>query len=97
MKSFEDLRNDLAQEDPELFISLEIVGKLMAARDRKSLTQRELSRISGIPQKTISRIENGIDIPKIPTLIKLANVLGYELTLVDKNTEKEQSAALLIN
>ena len=94
MKTFNDLRSDLVQEDPELFISLEIVGKLMAARDRKSISQRELSRISGIPQKTISRIENGIDIPKIPTLLKLAYALGLELALIDKETQNELSASL---
>nr|WP_176705035.1 helix-turn-helix transcriptional regulator [Bacillus sp. JAMB750] len=85
MKTFQDLRNDLAKTDPELFISLEIIGKLIAARDRKKISQRELSKISAIPQKTISRIENGIDIPKIQTLIKLANVLDLEITLIDKN------------
>ena len=95
MKSFDDLRNDLAKEDPDLFIAMEIVGKLMAARDRKQLSQRELSKLSGVPQKTISRIENGIDIPKIPTLLKLASVLGLEISLVDKKTEEEQSASLM--
>ncbi|HDR4557476.1 XRE family transcriptional regulator [Bacillus thuringiensis] len=92
MKNFDDLRKDLAQRDPELFIALEIVGKLMAARDRKGISQRELSRLSGVPQKTISRIENGIDIPKIPTLIKLANILGFEISLIDKNAKDEQAA-----
>lgn len=91
MKSFDDLRKNLAEEDPDLFLTLEFAGTLMAARLEKSITQRELSRLTGIPQKTISRIENGIDIPKIPTLIKLANVLGYELRLVDKEAQKEQS------
>ncbi|CAG9622795.1 helix-turn-helix domain-containing protein [Sutcliffiella rhizosphaerae] len=94
MKTFNDLRSDLIQEDPELFISLEIVGKLIAARDRKSISQRELSKISGIPQKTISRIENGIDIPKILTLLKLTKALGLELALIDKETKNELSASL---
>lgn len=96
MKTFNDLQNELATEDPLLFISLEIVGKLMAARDRKKISQRELSRLSGIPQKTISRIENGKDVPKLPTLIKLANSLDLqlELALVEKRTNDEQSASL---
>lgn len=94
MKTFNDLRTELAKEDPDLFIALEIVGKLMAARDRKGFSQRELSKLSGVPQKTISRIENGIDVPKIHTLLKLATVLGLEISLVDKNAQDEQSAAL---
>ncbi|WP_412055884.1 helix-turn-helix domain-containing protein, partial [Bacillus inaquosorum] len=51
-------------------------------------------RLSGVPQKTISRIENGIDIPKISTLIKLINALNLELSIVDKDSKKEQSATL---
>jgi transcriptional regulator with XRE-family HTH domain len=96
MKTFDDFRNELLDEDPLLFITLEIVGKLMAARDRKKISQRELSRLSGIPQKTISRIENGKDVPKLPTLIKLANSLDLklELALVEKSTSDEQAASL---
>ncbi|PES32841.1 helix-turn-helix domain-containing protein [Bacillus thuringiensis] len=96
MKTFDDLQKKLAQTDPELFIALEIVGKVMAVKDRKGLSQRELSRLSGVPQKTISRIENGIDIPKIPTLLKLINVLGLEISLVDKNLENDEQAATLV-
>ncbi|PFP15729.1 transcriptional regulator [Priestia megaterium] len=92
MNTFNDLRKELAKEDPDLFIALEIVGKLMAARDRKGFSQRELSKLSGVPQKTISRIENGIDVPKIHTLLKLATVLGLEISLVDKGVQEEQSA-----
>lgn len=95
MKSFDDLRNEQANEDPLLFISLEIVGNLLAARTEKKVSQRELSKLSGIPQKTISRIENGIDIPKLKTLITLANALGFQLevSLVDKKTNDELSAS----
>ena len=88
MKTFNDLRKDLKQKDPDLFTIMEIVGKLLAARDRKGLTQRKLAEMSGVPQKTISRIENGVDIPKIPTLIKLANQLDLEITLINKNDEQ---------
>lgn len=87
MKTFDDLRKELANKDPDLFLSLEIIGKLMAARHRKGLSQSQLSRLSGIPQKTISRIENGIDIPKFPTLFRLADALDLrlEISLVDKD------------
>lgn len=97
MKTFDDLRNELQEEDMDLYIVMEIVGKLIAARDRKKLSQRDLSNLSGIPQKTISRIENGKDIPKIPTLFKLASSLGLnlEINVVEKKTEEEQSSALV--
>lgn len=91
MKTFNDLRNDLASEDPLRFISLEIAGKLIAARNRKGISQRELSKQSKIPQKTISRVETGTDLPKLATLIKLSNALDLELefALVEKEKKKE--------
>ncbi|MFS0646781.1 helix-turn-helix domain-containing protein [Siminovitchia sp. 179-K 8D1 HS] len=94
MKTFNDLRGELAQKNPELFIAMEIVGKIMAARDRQGISQRKLSEMSGVPQKTISRIENGIDVPKISTLIKLTTALGLEFSVVEKETADEQSATL---
>lgn len=93
MRTFNDLRNDLASEDPIQYISLEIVGDLMAVRNRRKISQRELSKLSGVPQKTISRIENGIDIPKLATLVKLASSLNLQLdiSLVEKNNSKDIS------
>lgn len=91
MKSFKDLQNNLKQEDPDLFFALEFVGKIMAARDRKGISQRQLANLSGISQKTISRIENGLDIPKITTLLKLATHLDMEISLIDKKSQKNGS------
>lgn len=93
MKTFDDLRNEIQQEDLTLFIVMEIVGKLIAARDRKGLSQRDLSNISGIPQKTISRIESGKDIPKIPTLYRLASSLGLKLEIQIVDIENKEDAA----
>lgn len=84
LKTFDDLRDEEMREDPLEFLKLEIVGKLMAARDRKGLSQRDLSEITGVPQKTISRIESGKDVPKLQTLIKLSEALDLELTMVEK-------------
>lgn len=91
MKTFDDLRNELRQEDPLGYFKMEIVGKLMAARDRKGLSQRALSQQTGVPQKTISRIESGKDVPKIQTLITLADALDLELAMIEK-TENQQAA-----
>lgn len=49
MKTFNDLRNDLKREDLNLYIDLGIVGKIIAARDRKGMSQRKLSELSGVP------------------------------------------------
>ena len=50
-------------------------GKLRAARVRRMLTQPELSALSGVMVATISRIENGLQQPRIPTIRKLAKAL----------------------
>lgn len=91
MKTFKDLQHNLKQEDPDLFIALQLVGRIMAARDRKGLSQRQLADLSGISQKTISRIENGLDVPKITTLLKLANHLDMEITLIDREKDEQSS------
>lgn len=87
MKTFDNLREEIRDEDPLTLIRLELVGKIMASRDRNGYSQRELSRLARVPQKSISRIENGIDVPKISTLIKLAEALDLKLELIDKNKE----------
>lgn len=83
MKNFDDMKNELSNENPSLAFTMEIVGKLMAKRDAMNMSQRQLSEKSGVAQKTISRIENGLDIPTIETLGKLANALGMKIIVVD--------------
>jgi transcriptional regulator with XRE-family HTH domain len=82
MKNFDDLKNELKEQDEFEYFVLELAGKLKAARDRKGLSQRELSEITGTPQKTISRIENGKDVPQLQTLFRLFKVLDLELKIV---------------
>lgn len=81
MNDFENIRNNLKNEDPVLYYRLEIIGKLISMRNLKGISQRELSRLSGVPQKTISRIENGIDYPKLNTLVKLLYPLGMRISI----------------
>ena len=46
-----------------------------------SITQKELSLKTGIPQADISRIENGTRNPSLSTLKKLAQGLGMQFRL----------------
>ena len=52
------------------------------ARVQRSLTQVELSDMSGVSQADISRIERGAGNPTESTLHRLAAVLGHRLELV---------------
>lgn len=56
---------------------------LWAARRRAGLTQRELARLSEIPQPAISRIERGVVSPTIDTLDRLVRACGMGLHVLD--------------
>ena len=57
---------------------------LKEARQRKGLSQREASRLSGIHQYQISKIENGSVDLRLSTLIQLARSVDLELKLVPR-------------
>ncbi len=63
-----------------------IAEKLKASREAKGLSQRELSRLAGVPQSHISKIESGNVDLRVSSLIELSRALGLELTLVPSNT-----------
>ena len=51
------------------------------ARRAAGLSQRELSRRSGVAQSAIARIERAQQIPRTDTLEKLLDACGFELRL----------------
>lgn len=59
-------------------------NRLREARIAKDLSQRELSKLAGVPQSHISRIEsNQVDL-RLSSLTAIANALGLEVTLVPR-------------
>ncbi len=67
-------------------------AKLRQARERRLITQPELSDLSGVMVATISRIENGLQQPRIPTVRKLAKALGVEADeLIDWQGEAQET------
>lgn len=57
---------------------------LREARVAAGLGQRELARLAGIPQPTLSRIERGHASPRFETLDRLLRVCGKELELAER-------------
>lgn len=56
-------------------------NKLKQMREKKRLTQEELSKVSGVSRTTISNIENGyVSCVKTETLVKLSDALGVKVT-----------------
>ena len=54
---------------------------LIAARKAEEITQTDLSKMTGLSQQAISRIETGSGNTTIQTLIKYLRGIGYELQL----------------
>jgi transcriptional regulator with XRE-family HTH domain len=57
------------------------------ARRRAGLSQRELARRAGVPQATISRIENRVVSPTVDTLEPLIRACGMELQIGERVSE----------
>jgi transcriptional regulator with XRE-family HTH domain len=63
---------------------MDAASMLSMARRRAGLSQRELSRRTGIPQATISRIENRVVSPTFDTLAPLIEACGMGLRIDDR-------------
>lgn len=68
--------------------TINIINKIVKARESLNLTQRDIAKKCGIQQPALARIESCKVIPKINTLIKIAEAVGVNiqaLTSEEKN------------
>ena len=63
-----------------------LAKKLKSVREAKGQSQRALSKLAGVPQGHISKIENGTVDLRLSSLVALARALDLELTLVPRKT-----------
>jgi len=61
---------------------VELIGKLIEAREAKGFTQAQLAETAGIKQSAIARMENLKATPQIDTLFKVLTPMGYKLAIV---------------
>ena len=61
-----------------------LIGEMISLRKQENITQKELAKLTGKTQQTISKIERRESIPPITAFNKLLNVLGYELKIVKR-------------
>jgi predicted transcriptional regulator len=73
----EEFRKEYEKYEPEI----ECVRLLTEERKKQNITQKELSKMTGIRQSNLSRIETGICSPTLDTLQKIAVSLGKKLTI----------------
>lgn len=82
--TFDDLRKTLRKEDFFRYQKLEIVGKMLAKKSRLGLSNKKLSKKTGIAEKTIAAIIDGNENPSFKTICRLAEGLDMELVVTDK-------------
>lgn len=86
---------EICTENPEVMKAVsefdkefELRLKLIEARKKAGLTQKEVEERSGLAQQAISRIETDNNIsPSIKSLIKYVDAIGYELSLSPKRNQ----------
>ena len=85
-RSFRDFYNDDANVSPAdraiIEFEVELIGKLIEAREAKGLTQEQLAKAAGVKQSAIARLENLKATPQIDTLFKVLTPIGYKLAIV---------------
>ena len=59
----------------------EIIEAILKARIESGLTQKELSKLTGIAQSDLSKIETGNANPSLKTLKRIAEGLGKKLEI----------------
>ena len=52
--------------------------KVRELREKRSLTTNELGKLAGITRQTVENIENGRVSPRLDTLEKIFQALGYK-------------------
>ena len=95
--TFDDLWNDpnlLTQvEKDEIQLKIDLVGKLIEARENKGISQKRLAEMSGLKQPAIARLERMQATPQIDTLFKVLKPLGYTLAIVPDNQNPKKKSA----
>ena len=71
-----------ADDQSEIDLTVELIGKVIEAREAKGLTQAELSELCGVKQPVIARLEKAAHSPQVNTLMKILKPLGYTLSIV---------------
>ena len=86
MSDFRDLWNDpefiTYEQRAKIDLEVELIGKLIEAREQRGITQNKLAEMTGLKQSAIARLERMSVTPKVDTMIKILKPLGYKLAIV---------------
>lgn len=91
-KTFNEMFNDDEYVSPEerekINFQVSLIGKMIEAREKKGLSQRELAKLSGVKQPAIARLESMKVMPQVDTLLKILTPLGYTLSITPIENNK---------
>lgn len=79
---FNDEKRVSQEEREKINFEVELIGKMIEAREAKGLSQRDLAELSGVKQPAIARMESMKSTPQLDTLLKVLVPLGYTLQIV---------------
>ena len=87
MRTFDDMLNEqlkdinFRKEYEDIQPEMGVIRAIIDARTAQNLTQKELSKRTGINQADISKLENGTRNPTVSLLKRLAKGMGMELRI----------------
>jgi transcriptional regulator with XRE-family HTH domain len=95
---FDEVWDELKNNDEEsklIFGTAEevsrIIVELIDARVEKGYSQRDLAAVCGIKQSAIARMESLKTIPRLDTVVRVANALGVKIVLSSDKPGKKQA------
>ena len=87
MRTFDEMLNEqledikFRKEYEDIQPEMDVIRAIIDARTAQNLTQKELSKRTGINQADISKLENGTRNPTVNLLKRLAEGMGMELRI----------------
>jgi DNA-binding XRE family transcriptional regulator len=76
-----DADSDYRREWERTALARAVAVKVIAYRAEQSLSQTALGKQLGMSQPAIARLESGEHNPTFPTLLRISDALGIELTI----------------
>ena len=74
-----------------------LINDFIKVRKKRHLSQAEVARKASLHQAAVGRIENKSTSPRLDTMLKMLDPMGYTLAIVPSYKEPEHSISLEIN
>ena len=88
-KDFRETLNLTPDEENMIRLEKSLICAVVEAREKKGLTQKQLSELCGIKQPVIARLESAAHSPQINSLIRILKPLGYTLAVIEEQSEPQ--------